>query len=190
MSRPRDGCLVSPVGARTVHFQVSEEAARGAGVDLGDIAVNVALGPRVGEVVPELTFTDLAGKATQLSALRGRFVLVYFWATWCAPCVANLPSLARIRDRFGNDRLTILGVNLDDDPELARAFVERKQLTWPQVFLGRYQDRDAILSRYAISSVPTYFLVGPGGKLIKRSESLQAITEELPVNLRLSSHRQ
>ena len=164
---------------------MSEEAASGASVDLGEIAVNVALGPRVGEVVPELTFTDLAGKATQLSALRDRLVLVHFWATWCAPCVDNLPSLAQIRDRFGNDRLTILGVNLDDDPDQARAIVERKKLSWSQVYLGRSQDKDAILSRYAISSVPAYFLVGPDGKLIKRSESLKAIIEELPTHTML-----
>jgi len=177
---PGDGCLVSPVGARILHIQVSEEAVRGAGVELGDIAVNVALGPRAGDVVPDFAFADLAGKTTKLSALHGRYVLVDFWATWCAPCVANLPSLAKLHDRFGkDDRLTVLGVNLDDDSDLARKFVAREKLTWTQAFLGRAQDKDEILSRYAINSVPTHLLIGPDGKLIERSENLQVITEAL-----------
>jgi thiol-disulfide isomerase/thioredoxin len=177
---PGDGCLVSPVGARILHFQVGEDAARGAGVDLGEIAVNVALGPRVGDVVQDFAFADLAGKTTKLSALRGRYVLVDFWATWCAPCVANLPSLAKLHDRFGrDDRLTVLGVNFDDDPDQARKSVAREKLTWAQAFLGRAQDKDGTLSRYAINSVPTHLLIGPDGKLIERSESLQVITEAL-----------
>ncbi len=175
---PGDGCLVSPVGARIIRFQVNENAAHGAGVDLGDIAVNVALGPRVGDVVPDFAFADLAGKTTKLSALRGRYVLIDFWATWCAPCVTNLPALAKLHDRFGReDRLTVLGVNLDDDPDQARKFVAREKLSWTQAFLGRAQDKNGILSRYAINFLPTHLLIGPDGKLIERNENLQVITE-------------
>ena len=177
---PGDGCLVSPVGAKIVRFQVSEEAAREPVVDLGEIPVKVALGPRPGELAPDFAFADASGKTAQLSGLRGKYVLVDFWATWCAPCVASLPELAKLQVTFGKDnRLTLLGVNIDDDPAQARAFVEQKKLAWPQAFLGRAHDKDEILSRYAISSVPTYLLIGPDGKLIERSENLRVITETL-----------
>ena len=177
---PGDGCLVSPVGAKTVRFQVSEEAARGPGIDLGEIPVKVALGPRAGDPAPDFGFTDGSGKANRLSALRGQYVLIDFWATWCAPCVASLPELAKVHDTYGKDgKLTVLSVNIDDDPDQARAFLAQKKLTWTQGFLGRARERDEILTRYAISSVPAYLLIGPDGKLIERSESLQTITEAL-----------
>jgi beta-lactamase regulating signal transducer with metallopeptidase domain/thiol-disulfide isomerase/thioredoxin/protocatechuate 3,4-dioxygenase beta subunit len=177
---PGGGCLVSPVGARIVRFQVSEVAARGPSLDLGDIPIKVSLGPRPGAVVPDFAFAELSGISRTLSALHGRYVLLDFWATWCAPCVASLPALARAHDSLGDkNRLSVLGVNLDDDPEQARAFVRHHKLTWPQAFLGRSDDKDDILSRYAISSVPTYLLISPDGKLVERSEDLQVITEAI-----------
>ena len=97
---PGEGCLVNPVGSRIVRLHVSEDAARGPGVDLGDIAVNVALGPRVGDDVPDFTFADFAGKAAKLSALRGAYVLLDFWATWCGLCISNLPALGKTHERL------------------------------------------------------------------------------------------
>ena len=182
---PGDGCLVNPVGAKVIHFQVSEEAARGTAIDLGEIPVKVTLGPRPGELVPDITFVDASGKSCRLSALRGRYVLVDFWATWCAPCVASLPEIAKLQAKYGkNDHLAILGLNIDDDPGHARAFAAQKELSWTQGFLGQAQDKDEILSRYAVSSVPTYVLIGPDGKLVDRSADLEAIAQAISRALR------
>ncbi len=167
---------MSPVGARTVRFQVTEDAAHKPGLDLGSIAVNVTLGPRVGEVVPDFAFTDFAGKISKLSALRGRYVLLDFWATWCGPCVSNLPAVSKVHERFEHDdRLTVLGLNLDDDPVRARQMVEREKLTWLQATVGsRAEDRDKVLSRYAIGFIPTYILIGPDGKLIQAARTFRS----------------
>jgi cytochrome oxidase Cu insertion factor (SCO1/SenC/PrrC family) len=94
-------CLVSPVGAKIVRFQVSNDAARGPGIDLGDISVKVAPGPRSGDLVPDFELTDAAGKITRLSALRGHYVLLHFWATWCDSCVASLQELAKVQEALG-----------------------------------------------------------------------------------------
>jgi thiol-disulfide isomerase/thioredoxin len=178
---PGDGCLVSPVGSRIVRFQVTEEAARGATFELGDLPVSVATGPRVGDAAPDFTAANLAGGTITLSSLKGRYVLLDFWATWCAPCVASLPALTRIHDTFeAGKRLSVLGLNLDDQPADAKAFLEAHSLPWAQAYLGgRAGDKDDVLSRYAISFIPTYILLGPDGKLIHRGDNLDAVAEIL-----------
>jgi thiol-disulfide isomerase/thioredoxin len=176
---PGEGCLVSPVGSRVVRFQVTEDAARGTSLDLGTIEVKAALGPRPGEVVPDFAFTGFSGEAVKLSDLPGRYVLLDFWATWCGPCVASLPALGRLHDAYGSDRrLVILGLNLDQDRDEARRFVESRKLPGTHGWLGGRGD-EPTLAQFAISSVPAYFLIGPDGKLIHRGASLEEIDEAL-----------
>jgi thiol-disulfide isomerase/thioredoxin/uncharacterized GH25 family protein len=183
---PEHGCLVSPVGSRIVRFQLTSDQAKAAGLDLGDINVSVALGPRTGEVAPDFEVVTFSGETVKLSSLRGRYVLLDFWATWCGPCVAGLPALGRLHDMFGADtRLTVLGLNLDDDPAEAKGFLEARKLPWPQGYLGhRAVGNDDILSRFAISSIPEYILIGPDGKLIHRGDELDKIAEILRRELR------
>jgi thiol-disulfide isomerase/thioredoxin len=178
---PGDGCLVNPVGSRIVRFRVTEEAARGASFDLGDIPVTVAIGPRVGDPAPDFTAGTLSGETVTLGRLRGRYVLLDFWATWCGPCVANLPELSRFHDTFAaGGRVTVLGLNLDDDPAEVRRFLESRKLPWTQGYLGgRAGGEEEILSRYAISWIPTYILIGPDGKLIHRGDNLEEISRIL-----------
>ena len=178
---PGDGCLVSPVGSRIVRFQVTDEAAQRPTLDLGDIPIVVATGSRIGDVAPDFTAATLAGGKVQLSSLRGRYVLLDFWASWCVPCVANLPALRRFHDTFGADnRVTIVGMNLDDAPADINTFVETHKLPWTQAYLsGRAFDPDDILSRYAISSIPTYILIGPHGRLIGRGSDPEEIARVL-----------
>ena len=174
---PEGGCLVSPVGTKVVRVRVTEEAARKGTLDLGEIPVTVRPGPRPGEVVPDLAFTAFSGETVKLSDLRGRYVLLDFWATWCGQCVADLPAVRRLHETYGADkRLAILGLNLDDDPDQARQFVQERKLPWTQGSLGGRPD-NPVLARYAVSSVPAYFLIGPDGKLIRSSQSVEEIAE-------------
>jgi beta-lactamase regulating signal transducer with metallopeptidase domain/thiol-disulfide isomerase/thioredoxin/protocatechuate 3,4-dioxygenase beta subunit len=183
---PSGGCLVSPVGSRIVRFHVGEEAARGAEVDLGDIPVKVALGPRVGDTVPDLSVRAFSGETVSLSDLRGRYVLLDFWATWCAPCVANLPALDRLHETFGGDkRLAILGLNLDGDPARARRFVAERKLAGIHASLGdRPDEQDQLLTRYAVGSVPAYILIGQDGKLLHRGSDIEEVGAVLKRSLR------
>ena len=177
---PGDGCLVSPVGTKVVRFRVSEEAARSE-LELGDIPVQVALGPRVGDMAPDFSVRGFSGETVSLASLRGRYVLLDFWATWCAPCVASLPSLGRLHETFGADkRLAILGLNIDSDPAQARRFVAARKLPGIHASLGdRPDEQDQLLTRYAVSSVPAYILIGPDGKIVHRGSDLEEVGEML-----------
>jgi len=178
---PGDGCLVSPVGGRVIRVQVTEEAARQATFDLGEIPVTVALGPRLGDLAPDFTAPTLSGGTVTLSSLRGRYVLLDFWATWCGPCIAGFPELSRLHQTIAaNERVMVLGMNLDDDQAEARRFLESRELPWTQVSLGGRADAQAdVLSRYGISSIPAYMLIEPTGKLIYRGDNLEEMAKVL-----------
>jgi beta-lactamase regulating signal transducer with metallopeptidase domain/thiol-disulfide isomerase/thioredoxin/protocatechuate 3,4-dioxygenase beta subunit len=184
---PGQGCLVNPVGSRVVRINVSEEAARKESLDVGEIAVNVTVGPRVGDPAPDFLLTPLLdGDALRLSSLRGRYVLLDFWATWCAPCVSELPALAKLHETYkGNDHFTLLGVNLDEDPVAAKSMLNRTTGAWTQNRAGNIaSERDDVLRSYAISSVPCYILIGPDGKLLHRGENLEEVAKVMERVLR------
>ena len=176
---PEGGCLVSPVGTKVVRVRITEEAARNGSLELGDIKVEVRPGPRPGEVVPDIAFTDFSGKPVKLSDLKGRYVLLDFWATWCGPCVDEIPAVRRLHETYGADkRLAILGLNLDEDPDKARRFVDEHQMPWTHGTLGGPAE-NPVLARYAVSSVPAYFLIGPDGKLIRSGQTAEEVVEAL-----------
>ncbi len=183
---PGQGCLVNPVGSRVVRIQVNEDAVGKESLDVGDIPVNVAIGPRAGDPAPELTLASFNadGPPITLGSLRGRYVLLDFWATWCAPCVADLPAVAKLHETYkSNERFTLLGVNLDDEPSSAKPILERAGAGWTQGSLGdNRSERDEVLTRYALSAVPCYILIGPDGKIVHRGANLEeakAVLERL-----------
>ena len=80
---------------------------------------------------PPLELDDLDGRPHTLAAYRGRVVIVNFWATWCAPCVAEMPSLQLLQERLGPDAAVVLGVNYGEAPQRVRDFGKRMDLDYP-----------------------------------------------------------
>ncbi len=112
---------------------------------------------------PELRFMTRDGKPVSLADFRGRFLLVNLWATWCAPCVREMPSLERLQARLGN-RLAVLAISEDRggapvvDPFLARHGLEG---------LAVYLDpKTAALRAFAVQGLPTSFLIDPDGRIL------------------------
>ena len=115
---------------------------------------------RVGQVAPDF---EIEG-AGRLSDLRGRVVLVDFWATWCVPCLAEMPSVVRVRERFGDRGFQVVGVSIDRaaDGERMREVARDKAMAWPQV----HDPDQAIARRYFVTSIPATFLVGADGRIL------------------------
>lgn len=114
---------------------------------------------------PSWRAVDLDGRTWSSEALRGRVVLVDFWATWCAPCLADLPRLKRLHARHAADGFTIIGVSLDrSSVRDFRSWLQRQAIAWPQVReAGGY---DSPLARlFGVESIPASFLFDRRGRL-------------------------
>jgi thiol-disulfide isomerase/thioredoxin len=113
-----------------------------------------------------ITFVTADGESVDLEDLRGKVVLISFWASWCAPCVEAVPDLKCIQHRFGNDLFAIVGVNVDSEPELMTSFVGAHKIAWPQCWddSGRVT-RDV----FGVDSFPTEVVLDHEGVEVGRS---------------------
>lgn len=113
-------------------------------------------------------WTDLDGKIWSAADLEGQVVLLDFWATWCAPCLAELPNLRRLDERFSSRGLVILGIALDTiDRRRLHSFLRRHDITWPQVHEPRGTESQAA-RRFRVEAVPSTLLIDPSGRVVAR----------------------
>lgn len=118
--------------------------------------------PQEARPAPPLRFVALDGTAVDLAALRGRVVLVDFWATWCAPCRAALPRLSALQNELGPRGLTILGPSIDEDPAKLRKAVGPDH----GYAIGRVGAE--AWNGWGVRSLPTLFLVDRDGMIVRR----------------------
>ena len=110
-----------------------------------------------GGPAPQLRARTLAGQDVRLEDFAGRTVIVNFWATWCAPCVAEMPALQRLRDKLAADRVEVIAVNFQENAARIQPFVEKLMLTFPVV-----RDHDgALRAAWRVNVFPSSFVIGP-----------------------------
>jgi thiol-disulfide isomerase/thioredoxin len=129
--------------------------------------------------VPDLQFSDPAGRPTSLSKFRGRMVLLNLWATWCPPCREEMPALDRLNARLGGDRFTVVTLALDS-PAKADAFLRQIKATT----LQNYTDTQGLaLSMLGVTTVPTTLLIDAQGREIGRLSGAAAWDEKPALDL-------
>lgn len=160
---------------------------------------------KVGDVAPDFETKTIDGRTWKLSNHRGRFVLIDFCATWCRPCLAEIPYLKSIWSDYkrgetivvpnrGSDwsnaqgtatpppGIAMLSLSLDKTIDPLKALVNKHQLTWPHVFLGDWEHDMA--KQYGIRAIPAIMLIGPDGRIVARdlrtSEIHDAVEKHLP----------
>ncbi|HET7624530.1 MAG TPA: TlpA disulfide reductase family protein [Verrucomicrobiae bacterium] len=135
-----------------------------------------------GATFPEFHVTDLAGKPLSISNYKGKVVLLDFWATWCGPCVAELPNVLKTYEKHHADGFNIIGISLDKEREKLDSFIKEKNMTWPQYFDGQGWE-NKLATTYGIRSIPATYLLDGNGKIIGkdlRGEQLEeAVTKAL-----------
>ncbi|MEQ1860152.1 MAG: TlpA disulfide reductase family protein [Chthoniobacteraceae bacterium] len=127
-------------------------------------AVPTGKGPALGELV-EIKFTAIDGRQVDLAKMRGKVVLIDFWATWCGPCIAELPHVIETYGKYHDKGFEIIGISFDSDRAALVRMTAAKQMSWPQFFDGKGW-KNAFGTRFGIRAIPTMWLVNKQGKLV------------------------
>lgn len=132
----------------------------------------------IGTVMADFTQADTTGKPVALSSLRGKYVLVDFWASWCRPCRMENPNVVANFQRFKDKNFTVLGVSLDKAKPAWLEAIKMDNLTWPHVSdLQGWSN--AVAAQFKITSIPQNFLIGPDGKILAKNLRGAALEKKL-----------
>jgi thiol-disulfide isomerase/thioredoxin len=125
------------------------------------IAAVGTLEPWGGGAAPALALTDIEGRAHDLSAYRGKVVLLNFWATWCEPCRQEMPSIQRLRDKLAGKPFAAIAINVDEPEARVRLFIKQTGFDLPVLL----DPNKTITRTWGVRVLPVTFIVGKDGRV-------------------------
>ena len=119
-------------------------------------------------LAPDFNYTDPSGKLISLKSLRGKYVYIDIWATWCAPCIAEIPGLKKLEEAYSTNNIQFVSLSVDTqaDKEKWLAFVKDNQLKGIQV-MADLDFKSEFIKKFGVTSIPRFLLIGPDGEIIE-----------------------
>jgi peroxiredoxin len=144
--------------------------------------LEIAKKTSIGKMAMDFTQTDTSGVPVSLSSLRGKYVLIDFWASWCGPCRVENPNVVKVFNQYKDKGFTVLGVSLDreGDKDKWMKAIHNDKLTWTHVSDLKFWN-NAVAQQYGIKAIPMNLLIDPQGKIIAknvRGEELGKVVEK------------
>lgn len=160
--------FTSDFGRAQLRFEVPEIPGGNSNepLDIGLIPIERSLG--VGDAAPPLKGVTLDGQAFDLETHRGKYVLVDFWATWCGPCIGEVPHLEKVWEEFGgHENFAMISVSIDQKIETVQEYAEKHPEAWTQVWVGSSRSADSrpTLTAWSAQAIPAIYLVAPDGTI-------------------------
>jgi peroxiredoxin len=121
------------------------------------------LKPYSGEPLPDFTLSDMGGQPHTLSSYRGKVVMVNFWATYCGPCLKEIPSMARLKEKLAGKPFEILAINMAEEKSDVEAFMQRHKI---KINFPLLLDTEGeVIEQWMVSAVPTTFILDSEGQI-------------------------
>ena len=151
----------------------------------GEVPARASYGGRpdalVGKKAIDFSVKDLSGNDLSLEQYRGKVVLLDFWAVWCGPCIAEMPNVKQVYEKYKDENFQIIGISLDQSQDKLVDYLEKEGITWPQFFdeSGR---KNQVAQMYGINAIPHMYLIDGEGVIRKsdlRGPALEPAVAEL-----------
>jgi len=153
-----------------------------ANIDQQEAAKKIQRALVAGAKFPDFETKDLDGKPLSLANYKGKIVLIDFWATWCGPCLNELPNVIKAYGKYHDKGFEIIGISLDDSEPKLRSFLKDRNMTWSQYYDGsRWKNK--LAQKYGVQAIHATFLLDEEGRIIGRDLRGEKLDEELATAL-------